>query len=220
MTMLQTNHLREILIVAPDLGQRNRIERACRGAVVVHGVSTVNEALNWLHDHQGVSAAIVNQQLPDGDGLEVVAMVRRRYGVPTLLVSSRNSHRAIHGAFELGSGYLCTPVSDRQVDSFVQHALTLASGSGAGHRRAAIEFSRRSGLTPREEEIVQLAVAGVRRRDMPTSLGIAESTLKWHIRSLLHKSDATNLSEVVRLVLSSDAVIPGVEPQDQLVAVV
>ena len=150
--------------------------------------------------------------------MEVLAMVRRRYGVPALLVSTRNSHRAIHGAFELGASYLCTPVSDRQVDSFVQHAMTVASGSGAGHRRAAIEFSRRSGLTPREEEIVQLAVAGVRRRDMPTSLGIAESTLKWHIRSLLHKSDATNLSEVVRLVLSSDVVVPGAEARESVAA--
>jgi len=41
---------------------------------------------------------------------------------------------------------------------------------------------------------------------MLATLGVTESTLKWHIRAILNKCDATNLAEVARLALCSGPV--------------
>jgi FixJ family two-component response regulator len=134
--------------------------------------------------------------------LDVVHEVRRRFNSPILLVSTHNEHCVIHRAFELGASYLCAPVTDQELAIFIKRAIANTQTRETLYHRAARALAAAVLLTPREAEIVELVIAGVRRRDITGAIGITESTLKWHIRSLLQKCDATNLSEVARLAMA------------------
>nr|HKU44681.1 LuxR C-terminal-related transcriptional regulator [Polyangiales bacterium] len=93
-------------------------------------------------------------------------------------------------------------MTDHELSMFVERAIVSTDGRETLANRAARKLAAAVQLTPREAELVELAICGVRRRDLPSAIGIAESTLKWHVRSLLRKCDATNLAEVVRLALA------------------
>ena len=58
------------------------------------------------------------------------------------------------------------------------------------------------GLTPREEELVQLSVSGVERTRIPSVMEISENTCKTLVRRVLRKCGVNRLSEVHRVLLT------------------
>lgn len=57
------------------------------------------------------------------------------------------------------------------------------------------------GLTPRHREILQRAATGVARSELAAQLGVAEATLKSHIRTMKKRTGAPSLSTMVQEVL-------------------
>jgi DNA-binding NarL/FixJ family response regulator len=192
----------DVLIVAGDRGRTEQLERVCGAYGNTQTTDNAAEACHRLGQAHALRAAVVCTCLQAGVALDVVREARRRFGSPSLLISTHNDHRVIHRAFELGASYLCTPVSDQELAVFIRRAFANTQTRETLYRKAARALAATVLLTPREAEIVELVIAGVRRRDITGAIGITESTLKWHIRSLLQKCDATNLGEVARLAIA------------------
>ncbi|MDD9937207.1 MAG: LuxR C-terminal-related transcriptional regulator [Myxococcales bacterium] len=195
---------KQLLIAAGDCARGQRLHRICAAHGPVKLAHSGQQAMHELKGMPGLCALVVGTCLPDASALDVAGEARRRFTSPILIVATNNSHAIVHGAFDLCADYLCTPISDRQVDLFAQRASNRSALRQAAFSRAASALASQVSLTPREQQIVELAIAGVRRRDITDAIGIAESTLKWHIRSLLNKCDATNLAEVVRIAIAND----------------
>jgi DNA-binding NarL/FixJ family response regulator len=118
-----------------------------------------------------------------------------------LLLSAQNTHRTVREAYQIGARYLCKPIEPPDVEMFVSAAAAQARRMDDSQRNALHALAARAALTPRETEVVQLALADMPRSHMAEAMGITESTLKFHIRSLLDKCEAKNLSELVRSIL-------------------
>jgi DNA-binding NarL/FixJ family response regulator len=191
-----------ILVAAGDQTIGARLHALCAERTRSTLTTTVSEALTMLERMPDLGGLVVSTCLSDAPALDIADQARRRFDAPALVISSKNSHAVIHRAFELGAAYLCTPIGNREVTLFAERAAERGRERQAAHLRAAQSLALKTALTPRERQIVTLAVAGVRRREIATALGVAESTLKWHIRSLLNKCDASNLTEVVRRAMS------------------
>ncbi|MFO0583039.1 MAG: LuxR C-terminal-related transcriptional regulator [Anaeromyxobacter sp.] len=69
-------------------------------------------------------------------------------------------------------------------------------------RRAETDAARRAlaALTPREREVAELLVRGLRNRDIGERLGVAEKTVKVHRARVLEKTGAGSVATLVRLV--------------------
>jgi DNA-binding CsgD family transcriptional regulator len=57
-------------------------------------------------------------------------------------------------------------------------------------------------LSPREREIVRLVALGKTTKEISAELGIAESTVNWHVTNVLGKLDASSRAEAVALALT------------------
>jgi len=150
---------------------------------------------------QAICGVIVECELRQGSGLEVAAQARMQHNIPTLLLSGQNTHRWVHEAYLMGARYLCRPVEPSELEMFVSAAAAQRRLADASRSEALATLAHRSRLTPRETQVIELALSNTPRSAMASALGITESTLKFHIRSLLHKCDARNVSELARSIL-------------------
>jgi DNA-binding NarL/FixJ family response regulator len=191
----------QFLVVADDPQTASALTRVCEryGTCTVH--ESPSEALYVLAETYGIVGVIVEHELRAGSGMGVASYARQKLHVPTLLLSAENTHRIVHEAYQIGARYLCKPVETAELEIFVRAAATKARNADDSRRHAVAVLAARAALTPRETEVVQLALSEVPRSSMAEAMGITESTLKFHIRSLLDKCGAKNLSELVRSLL-------------------
>ena len=52
-------------------------------------------------------------------------------------------------------------------------------------------------LTPREREVLQLLALGLANKEIAARLGVSESTVKFHVNSILRKLKVANRAEAV-----------------------
>lgn len=60
-------------------------------------------------------------------------------------------------------------------------------------------------LTDREREILDLIAAGFPSKAIAAELGIAESTVKWHVARLLERYSASSRSQLVAILIAEIA---------------
>lgn len=58
-------------------------------------------------------------------------------------------------------------------------------------------------LTPREEEVLQLILAGQSNREIAGTLSISESTVKTHVRNIFSKYDVGSRAELISTLLKN-----------------
>ncbi|MFX6023364.1 LuxR C-terminal-related transcriptional regulator, partial [Acinetobacter baumannii] len=68
------------------------------------------------------------------------------------------------------------------------------------HQRVeqAASTSRLEKLTPRERDVLELAIGGLLNKQIATELGISEITVKVHTRRVMDKMQTKTLADLVR----------------------
>lgn len=193
--------LPQFLVLADDPPTARTVAHVCERYGTCRVCDSPTDALCMLTESHTIAGVIVECELRAGSGLGVATYARQQLNLPTLLLSSKNTHRTVHDAYQIGARYLCKPIEPPEVEMFVSAAATQARNMDDSQRLALAALATRTALTPRETEVVQLALGDVPRSHMAKAMGITESTLKFHIRSLLDKCEAKNLSELVRSIL-------------------
>ena len=61
---------------------------------------------------------------------------------------------------------------------------------------------RRASLSPREREVLELVVSGKSTRQIADELHRTEKTIEFHRRNIMQKMEATNVADLVRMVVS------------------
>ena len=158
-----------------------------------------------LAAQEPVVAAIVDVGLPDGDGLDVVAELRKRSAdMPILVLTGSNDPSTINRAQLLRAEYVVKPFFSDNVARFVQRALAHRSSVDKDRLQATVtQISTDYRLSQREAQILIFAVEGVPRRHIADVLGVSENTVKTQVRSLLEKLHKDTLSEAVWWVRSA-----------------
>ena len=202
----------QFLVVADDPGTAQALARECER----YGTCTIREsaadALYVLAEMQSIAGVIVESELRAGSGMHVAIYARQKLNLPTLLLSENNTHQTVHQAYQIGALYLCKPVEPQELEMFISAAAAQARQVDDAQRTALTALAVRAALTPRETEVVQLALDDIARSNMAEAMGITESTLKFHIRSVLDKCEAKNLSELVRSILVRAGRTPPTQP--------
>ena len=123
------------------------------------------------------------------------------------------------GDAALGIKGIAFPLTARDGDRYVAHVLPLSSGerrrAGAAYTAAAAVFVRKTALqppssaeaigrtyklTPTELQVLLAVVEVGGAPDVAEALGVAESTVKTHLKRLYHKTGASRQADLVKLV--------------------
>jgi DNA-binding response OmpR family regulator len=125
-----------VLLVEDD----DRVAGAQQDVLRRHGftvvrVSTAADALARLD--ASVDVVLLDLGLPDGDGFEVCARIRRTSDVPVLVTTARADLRSrVHGLHLGADDYLVKPYDVRELMARI-HAVTRRAAGPAGHAGSA-----------------------------------------------------------------------------------
>lgn len=199
--------MKQILIVEDVAETRHWLTGVVRGAFhecVIQEAATV-DAARELWGRNIFDLALIDLGLPDGSGLDVLRALRE--AAPSTLcvittVVGDNSH--IISALSAGAqGYL---LKQQPADQLSRQLVQLHEGIPAlspSIARRIMEHFRMTGpvedddagLSEREKQTLSLIARGFRNADVAENLGIAESTVASHIRSIYRKLGISTRAE-------------------------
>lgn len=166
-------------------------------------------ALAWLGDaRNALDLALIDLGLPDMSGVDVIRAIRHRFEeVPILVVSVMSSERNVLEAIRAGArGYVLKDDSEETLahaigqvmlgnypitPALARHLFRLAeSGSSGGQDES-------TGLSPKEIELLRLIARGCSYSEASERMGIAVSTVQFHIRNLYRKLEVNSRLQAV-----------------------
>jgi DNA-binding NarL/FixJ family response regulator len=197
------------------------IREALRGVLrELKGENTVileapesGEALRQLELHSDVDLVLLDLNLPDRDGLDVLRELGARWPtVPVVVLSAFHDREKVSKALDLGAvGFI--PKSARREVMCSAFNLVFAGGiyvppeilalhdtSDTAVSQPAAHLRARTaalGLTERQVEVLALMMQGKSNKAIGRTLGLAEPTVKIHVSSILRALKVSNRTEAV-----------------------
>jgi len=164
-------------------------------------------ALRRVDADPAIDLVLLDLAMPGADGWTGFRALRGRHpSVPVVIVSASDDPADMRRALDQGAaGFVpksATPAVLRNAlrlvlagGVYVPIAALAAppaepAGAGAQRRRARAEQ-----LTPRQLEVLILMSRGLTNREIAGALGIAEGTVKTHVRTLFEVLDVSNRTE-------------------------
>ncbi len=191
---------------------------------IVDDEAEVRDALKLLMDSVGLAAetfasaqAYLDQFEPQRPGCLVLDI--RMPGLSGLELQEKLSEEALHPPIVIITGHGDVPMAVRAVQAgavdfiekpfrdqvlldSVHRAITRdAEQRGEASRLADIE-ARLQRLTPREKEVLDLVMTGMRNTVIAVELGVSQSTVEAHRAKVMEKMEAKTLSDLMRMMLS------------------
>lgn len=101
--------MKKILIIEDDKNLNKGLSIALKKDYEVFSVSTISEAKNFIDD---ADLILLDMNLPDGDGLEIIKLTRQTSPIPIIVLSAIDLESYIISAINLGADdYLTKPFS-------------------------------------------------------------------------------------------------------------
>jgi DNA-binding NarL/FixJ family response regulator len=167
------------------------------GCAVVAACSDTESALDAVRKHSP-AIVVLDIELPLDGAFMVLNEVRReRLSTQVVLLASRLEDHQVVEAVRLGArGVVLKEMSPETLVQCVwrvnagELCLEKAAVGPALNRLVKAEVAIRQaarGLTPRETEIVRLAIKGVPTKDIATRLAVRQGTVKVHLHNIYDK---------------------------------
>jgi DNA-binding NarL/FixJ family response regulator len=179
------------------------------GSVTVE--ATLLGALQQLDTRTPWSAFVVDLNLPDGCGLEVISRIRANdRNIPALILTGDGEHDTINAAFDLRAQYLCKPATRTQMERFLGSAIEHPLAGTLPQSAAKIlvrnpesliadrvrKLARSCNLTALETDLVDACLHGFSRKEYVQANNVSLNTYKKRVRRALRKLGASSLDAV------------------------
>ena len=191
--------------------------------------ATSAEALASAEQNPDVRLVLLDLKLEDGTGFETLEKLSGSLAnAAVTIVSASEDSKNISRSYKAGAkGYIVKSSTSDVLrhalplilagETYIpSHAMSLLTGGGTDGTEPSTQNNGVTGaprLTPRQQEILLLMAQGLQNRDIATSLGMLEGTVKVHVKSILQKLGVNNRTHAVvtgiRLgIVPSDLVLP------------
>lgn len=179
-----------VLIVDDDEGFRALVRDVLeRAGFAIEEAACGNSAIGSALDRRP-SLVLLDVALPSVSGYEVCRRLREHYGqeLPIIFLSGDRTevHDRVAGLQLGGDDYMTKPFVEDELIARVQALL-----------RRASTHPPRSGLTKREQQVIELLAAGLSQKRIATRLEISTATVGSHVEHILGKFDVHSRTEAV-----------------------
>jgi DNA-binding NarL/FixJ family response regulator len=164
-----------------------------RDMKMVASASTGQEGIQQFRQHQP-DVTLVDLQLPDMSGVDVIRAIRRDYGAARLAVLTMYAgDHDIRRALEAGAcTYLLKDVHANQLVDVIRRVHSGDTTIPPDVEALLAQTTSGSAPTRREVEVLQLLARGLRNKQIADVLKITEVTVQVHIRNIFAKFEVTD----------------------------
>ncbi|MHC4416144.1 MAG: response regulator transcription factor [Planctomycetota bacterium] len=164
-------------------------------------VRTHASAEHFLDDYdpETPGCVLIDLRMPGMSGLELQQrMIEREWDSPVIILTGHGDVPMAVRALEAGAAaFIEKPFSREFLLDRIRQALEKdAEDRRRRTRRAEVE-SRLALLTPRERQVMQLAVAGTTTSQIARGFGVSERTIEVHRSRIMKKMQVDSLADLV-----------------------
>jgi RNA polymerase sigma factor (sigma-70 family) len=200
-----------VFVVDDDSTVRSALARLIRSqGMQVKPFASAREFLR-CPSPDGPACLLLDIRLPGENGLLVQQIVQAAKSYPPLIfLTGYGTIPLAVQAIKAGAvDFLQKPVDEAQLLATIATALAQDRRTRDRQRSHAELCQRVARLTPREREVLELVVLGFMNKEIASTLGISEKTIKVHRVRIREKLQVMSVPELVRM-----AAIVGIgEPQ-------
>jgi NarL family two-component system response regulator LiaR len=156
---------------------------------------------------------LMDLKMPEMDGAEATDKIKGKFPeIEVIALTSFKEKDLVKRALEAGAiGYLLKNVSADELAEAIRKAHQGEPTLAPEAAQALIENTRKpktqvEELTPREKEVLQLLGEGLTNPEIGTRLVISNSTVKFHVSSILGKLNASSRTEAVAYALKHNLI--------------
>lgn len=178
---------------------------------VVGSAGSVKETLEKLTQLK-VDLLITDYNLPDGDGLSLVQIVKRKY--PNLKIIVLSMHDEAHLVKEIlkegVNGYVLKKDSHTElinaVNAVGREKIYLSNDINSLLVKGLHGNNENSLLTTREREILKLIAKEYTNRDIAEELFISERTVETHRKNIFRKTSTNNMVGLIKFAYANNLI--------------
>lgn len=166
-----------------------------------------------LADREEIDVILMDMKMPEMDGPTATKIIREKHpDIQVIALTSFKEDDLVKNALKTGAiGYLLKNVSADDLANAIRSAYhgktTLAPEAAQVLVRATQEpITPVTSLTDREKEVLALMVEGLRNPEIAHKLVISQSTVKFHVSSILSKLNVSSRTEAVSMAIKQKLV--------------
>ena len=146
------------------------------------------------------SCLVLDVSLPDLNGLELQKLIASdRRDMPIIFITGHGDVPMTVQAMKAGAvEFLTKPLDDEVLLSAIRNAIKRSVAVLEDQAERTALRSSYDSLTPREQDVMRLVVAGLLNKQIGLKLGISEITVKAHRGKMMQKMKAESLADLVR----------------------
>jgi DNA-binding NarL/FixJ family response regulator len=165
---------------------------------VIAEATTGSDGIELFRVHQP-DVSLVDLRLPDISGIEVIARILgERPDAHILVVSSSEGDVDIHRALSAGAmGYVLKGMPREALLQAIRKVHRGAKAIPPEVAAAVAGHLTDQPLTAREIEVLTVVATGARNKEIASTLGISEDTVKMHVKSIITKLGAEDRTGAV-----------------------
>lgn len=193
-----------IYIVDDDQAVRDGLKALL--TVKGHTLTTFSSAEEFLAalTPETTGCAILDIRMPGMSGLELQRELKRRgIALPVIIITGHGDVPLAVSALKAGAvDFLEKPFDSDALLASIDEALRrgMATRPASAFDRETVA-ARVAQLTPRERQVMELVVAGHPNKVIANRLEIAVRTVEIHRARVMEKTEARNLSELIRMAI-------------------
>jgi len=194
-------HEGTVFIIDDDVSIRKSLGRLIRSAGYEMESYASAEEFQQREEYVGVGCILVDLHMPGASGLELQKNIKnRRCSLPMIFITGAgDTASGVRAMKEGASDFLSKPIDEEKLLQAVKVALKNSdvTWEHKKHHMAALEKIGK--LTPREIEIMDLVVKGLRNKQIAGTLGISEKTVKVHRGHVMQKVGARTVADLIHV---------------------
>jgi FixJ family two-component response regulator len=148
----------------------------------------------------GPSCLVLDVSLPNLSGLDLQKLITAdQADMPIIFITGHGDVPTTVQAMKAGAvEFLTKPFDDEVLLSAIRHAIKRSMAVLDDKAEMTALSSSYQSLTPREQEVLRLVVAGMLNKQIGLKLGISEITVKAHRGKMMQKMKADSVAELVK----------------------
>ena len=151
-------------------------------------------------DRSAIGAIVLDVRMPGISGLTVLEqLLAQGVDQPIIMLTGHATVELCRRAFKSGAAeFLEKPVNDELLLETLQNAVRTHVRSRERHQADRTARERYAQLSPREQEVLGLIVAGLTNKEIARALDLSPRTVESHRANLFSKLKTESLAQLIR----------------------